>query len=229
MLELGRYTRRNWDLDFDKYTAQLFDINPPGLRRHCIDSCGEHAVWTLTHKGFSEEERQRYGWVLTRNQMVRLLRKRGLTVIPLSVCDVTNRRFAFDNPIKHRHVVLICQLMHRGEASWGILYGNKYCHNNFWEEPQVLEFVNRPIIAAYLVWHKTWTMDQTLDRLRIRRKKQKSKTKTKVKVGAFKMSQANSNYSQSYSSCSSDTSDFATIKTYSSAPTINSVYRITPT
>lgn len=149
MMVLGRYTRR--DFHFDRYIAPCFPMED----HSGCGSCGEDAVFSLTGKGFTRQERKRFGKVLTRQNMVKLLRKRGYTVIPLSVCMVSNHKW-FRDTVTSQHVVLNCQLFYRHEASWSICYNDLYCHNGLWESPKATEFIARPIIASYIIWHRKW-------------------------------------------------------------------------
>ena len=149
MQVLGRYTRK--EFNFDQYAAPHFSHSESKL----YHSCGEDALATLTKKGYTREERKRFGRVLHRADMVKLLRKRGFTVTPLSVCMVTNTR-RYYNRLREHHVVLNCQLFMRDEASWSICHGGLYCHSGRWDNSWGLEFINRPIIASYLIWHPTW-------------------------------------------------------------------------
>ena len=149
MQVLGRYTRK--EFDFDRYPAPHFPIRP----QRYYGSCGEDALAVLTGKGYTRKESKRFGKVLRRANMVMLLRKRGYTVIPLSVCMLTNTRHYY-NRIREHHVILNCQLFMRGEASWTTCFAGQYCHGGHWEPLWGLEFVNRPIIASYIVWHKDW-------------------------------------------------------------------------
>lgn len=149
MMVLGRYTYQNFN--FDRYVAPNFCART----HYGTDSCGEDAIKTLTGKGYTRKERKRFGRILRRCDMVKLLRQRGFTVIPISICMVSNNKY-FTETIHSEHVVLNCQLFYRGEASWSVCYNNMYCHNGVWEGPKATEFIARPIIASYIIWHPKW-------------------------------------------------------------------------
>ena len=154
-MTVGQYTKRK--SNFKKYIAPNFPFYQSDL--YVTGSCGEDAYYTLTGKTFTKKQQQEYKNELTPKQMLQLLRKNGYTVIPLSICKVTNTKYnkILTNTIKENHVVLNRQLMYRGESSWSITTRNLYCHNKYWERPHLTEFINRPIISSYLVWHKKWT------------------------------------------------------------------------
>lgn len=151
MQVLGRYTEKDRELDLDRYAAPRFYLGG----HSSLGSCGENAYFALTHKEFTRSQKAKYGSILTISQMVALLKKTGFTVIPLSVCRVTNSRY-LRNVVGDKHVVLNCQLMKRGEASWSICHDNKYYHGGDVEEPKILEFILRPIIASFVIWHSDW-------------------------------------------------------------------------
>jgi hypothetical protein len=159
MINIGTYSKKR--TDFSRYTAPFF----PRTQDHgAQSSCGEDAVYMLTGKRFTKKQREKFKRVLKPKQMVSVLRERGYTVIPLSVCGVSNHS-SFANKIFNSHVLLFCQLINMETASWSIVYKERYCHNCRWEVASPLEFINRPIIHSYIVWHKKW--EQPSNRLSI--------------------------------------------------------------
>ena len=118
-------------------------------------SCGLDAYRTLTWK-----DPPRYTSRLsTDRQMVSALRKDGIKVIPLTVCRVTNREI-LSNLILETHVVLISQMFKKNEGSWCVLYDGRIYHNCSDETDsfRMLEFINRPILSAYILWRKKWAV-----------------------------------------------------------------------
>lgn len=89
--------------------------------------------------------------------MVDSLIEEGLDVIPLSVCSVTNRP-NLGNLVTEKHVLLISQMFRKNEGSWCVLHKGKIYHNRKDETEffHSLEFINRPILSAYVIWKKEW-------------------------------------------------------------------------
>lgn len=153
MLTMGRYTKENFDWRWctaPNFLPQEFQRTP---------TCGEDAVITLTGKKFSIVQRKKYKKVLPIRDMVKLLRKRGYYVIPITVCMLTNHYGCFRTLTKD-HVVLTCQVYYRGVASWSVCHNEQYWHNGQAYPPNALEFLTRPPIASYIVWHPKWASCQ---------------------------------------------------------------------
>jgi len=60
------------------------------------------------------------------------------------------------SPIGSDHVILICQLYRRNEATWGVVHAGAYYHNFSIYLLSTLSFLNKPIVSAYLVCHPKW-------------------------------------------------------------------------
>lgn len=146
-MKKGRYEKKS--SDFSSYRSPFFK---PTLncQTHC---CGWDAFRTIT----GEPPKSRFGNLTTDKHMVGALREKGVTVIPLTVSSVTNRP-DLDNLVFENHVVLISQMFKKNEGSWCILYKRKIYHNchNETEFFHMLEFLNRPILSAYILWKKEW-------------------------------------------------------------------------
>lgn len=144
----GRYVSRL--TDYNTYRSSFF-VPYQGVATHC---CGWDAFRTIAW----DSPPRKFGNLTMDNQMVGALKSSGITVIPLSVCSVTNR-ISLDNLITEKHVVLISQMFKRNEGSWCVLYDGKIYHNceDETEFFHPLEFINRPILSAYLVWDRKWT------------------------------------------------------------------------
>lgn len=94
---------------------------------------------------------------MTDRKMVDALKHTGLEVVPLSVCSVTNRP-SLMNLVVEDHVLLISQMFRKNEGSWCVLHKGNIYHNRKNETAffHPLEFINRPILSAYIVWKKEW-------------------------------------------------------------------------
>ncbi len=155
MQVLGHYTKVPEAIGFYQYSAPCFPHRNP---QH-LSSCGENAFYMLTGEVFTFEQRLKFRNVLSQRAMLKLLKEKEYTVIPLSVCKVSNGPRMF-NSVRDANVVLNCQIFARGEASWSICHNNAYFHE-FWATPKVLEFINRPIIASWVIYHPSWKEEPT--------------------------------------------------------------------
>lgn len=151
MQRKGRYSDKC--IDFTSYTAPLFKIYPYNKCGIFDPSCGTMAFYSITGKSMDNKYKNRK--VISDKVMVEQLRKYGYTVIPLSIAN-TISRCGIHNNITSDHVVLISQIMYRGEGSWAILHKNRYYHSFSTEPLRGMEFVNRPINTAYLIFKQEW-------------------------------------------------------------------------
>lgn len=60
------------------------------------------------------------------------------------------------SPISNDHVILLSQQFTKKEASWAVIYNKYYIHNFQIYPLSPLEFINHPILTAYLVAHPDW-------------------------------------------------------------------------
>jgi hypothetical protein len=154
MLEIGAHTKT--EIPFHSYAAPNFSL-PSSFKRH-LDTCWAHALFNLTGKYHKDD---RYGFALPDSQMIAFLRRHHIVVRPLTVCNTlscsTNN---VANNLRNHHVILAKQLMFGNkeymEASWIILHNGILYHNSDAKPPHPLEFLNRPIIKAWLLCHKKW-------------------------------------------------------------------------
>jgi hypothetical protein len=92
-------------------------------------------------------------------RMVQYLKDNGYTVEPITICSMAELNNDFDGAdwhIRKDHVLLISQQFLKGEASWIVVYGDELMHNFQRAKLHPLEFINRPILTAYVVYHPKW-------------------------------------------------------------------------
>ena len=152
-MKKGRYAQRFSDL-----TAYRSPFFKPFLFTAGDDGCcGWDAYITIV----GEYPNGKFGKLMTDRNMVGSLRHVGLEVIPLSVCSVTNRP-SLMNLVVEDHVLLISQMFRKNEGSWCVLHKGRIYHNRKDETEffHPLEFINRPILSAYIIWKKEWALKQ---------------------------------------------------------------------
>lgn len=152
MQRKGQYSDKC--IDFNRYTAPLFKPAVPYKCSISDPSCGVIAFYSLTGKLMDPQYRFRA--TIEDKIMIQQLKKYGYTVIPLTIANTISRCGIFNN-IREEHVVLISQIMYRGEGSWAILHKKNYYHSFGKERLHGLEFVNRPINTAYLIFKEEWS------------------------------------------------------------------------
>lgn len=148
----GKYKRRSVDLQ--RYRVARFN---PYLYHSVPDcGCGATAVALLTgmdpvHLTTLNGKKKGYPdrW------MVKTLKAKGYTVIPIKWKEINSDRW-ITYPVSKFHVVLVSQIMSKREASW-FVYHNGLCYHNFAAfAPETLDFLNKPSITAYCIWHPHW-------------------------------------------------------------------------
>ena len=88
--------------------------------------------------------------------MISFLKSNGFKIAKLTQCSVSNNRTRImENNIKYYHVLLVSQLVLRNECSWSVINDQYDYHGFLVNLLKPLEFVNRPIITSYLLFHKS--------------------------------------------------------------------------
>lgn len=140
-------------IDWNKYRTSKFHFPAD------IDNaqCGAYALYALTKKPYNNIVK------LSRNEhwptpvMIGFLKKNGYEVIPVTLGNLVECHSTYGKPkLDGRNVLLLDQRFYEGENSWAVLYGNMYGHSGDAVPIDALEFINFPIEAAYLIYHKSW-------------------------------------------------------------------------
>jgi len=89
--------------------------------------------------------------------VVNYLKKYGFKILELTHAKVShNYSNILENKIKHYHVIVLSQLVKKGEATWCVLNNGSLYHNFNIIKINELEFLNRPINTAYLINHSIY-------------------------------------------------------------------------
>ena len=169
-LQRGRYTSKS--INLERYIAPVFRPALFKTSAFSSNSCGQNALAIVTGlKPSSFPKKEHY----SDNLMVSILRKLGYTIIPLTVAMLTNNEDFLVNRIKKHHVLLVSQMMLKNEGSWCVTYGGVLFHNFEIDSVQPLEFINRPIMSAYIVFHTKWNRSRRYQERKGSGKKAKKK------------------------------------------------------
>ena len=139
-------------IKFSEYAVSKFNphIYTDNYR---IYGCGPTALGLITG---ARPHKFKYQKHYSDRFMVRHLQKRGYQVLPISREDVSQTPQFIVSHIKDHHVILASQLAIRGESTWIVIYGGYAFHNFVMEKLEPLDFLNRPLCSAYLIFHKKW-------------------------------------------------------------------------
>jgi hypothetical protein len=88
--------------------------------------------------------------------MIRFLRRRGFLVMELTRSNVP----ASSSSLGNNHVLLISQLFQPDEGTWGVIFNRTWYHNFDCYALDLLSFLNKPILSAYVVVHSRWRKGQ---------------------------------------------------------------------
>jgi hypothetical protein len=80
--------------------------------------------------------------------MLKFLRKHGFSLHKITTDLVIN-----GGKITDAHVVLISQLLRKGEGTWGVMFGGIFWHNFDIYAVNGLSLINQPMLTAYVVAH----------------------------------------------------------------------------
>lgn len=153
-MEVGVYNKK--PIDFDVYRLPNFKFKktgPWGIRGY---GCGANALTALTGappwltqelNGYSRDFKDRF--------MLDFLEDLGFKTIPITQCEMSvGQGESIMSKIKRDHLLLVSQLFSKNEGTWTVAYKGKLVHNFEINPIYPLEFVNRPILTAYVVFHK---------------------------------------------------------------------------
>lgn len=150
-------TYRENGTDFSLYTADVF-------RPHLFNSsyadfgCGPCTLSLLTGLPPSQAATKVNPLNTPDDKLLQVLEKYGIEHFGITKCEMTNDPVLVRNQITELHVLLVSQLWRRNEASWGVMYDNIFYHNFRPCGTNVLDFVNRPILSAYVLFNPTWKL-----------------------------------------------------------------------
>lgn len=148
-------------IDFSTYKSPKFKFNFDWKGLFFSYGCGANAISSITGETLRDiAEANHFQKHYSDRFMVNYLKKSGHTVIPLTLCAMTQGHtdhILIKNKISRYHVLLISQLFLENEASWIVAHKGKLVHNFDKHFLYPLEFINRPILTAYVVHHKKWS------------------------------------------------------------------------
>ena len=122
-------------------------------------SCGTYALHVLTKIPFKtlEKEFKRSNQCWTDKRMLRFLRERGYTVIPLTLGNTCAFSPIKKKKITSKHVILCSQHFCKTEGTWTVLYENIEYHSGEFIYFLAIDQFNTPIDTAYVIWHPKWS------------------------------------------------------------------------
>jgi hypothetical protein len=154
-MQVGFYRKRPHD--FSIWRAANFKFQ--NLGHSSGAGCGANAISTLTGTDpYAIRPKNRKGH-FSDKFMLTYLRNCKFVVTPVTMCDVSHSLgyFGLENTIKPDHVILLSALLHKNEASWLVMHKGNIVHNFGLKNVGPLDFINRPILSAYAVFHQKWT------------------------------------------------------------------------
>lgn len=152
----GNYKNRR--IEFDNFLVSKFSPNLFNSA-HEMCGCGSTALATICPNINPYDIRDYKNPKSWKDKfMISFLKDRGYKILPITFCSVCNDPYYVDNPITKNHVILISQLLMRNEATWSVIYKDFIFHNFSITKLTPLEFINNPILTAYLVTHDDWKL-----------------------------------------------------------------------
>ena len=151
----GKYTKAT--ADYSQYRVKLFNPYLYDIGEFGHIGCGASVLALLTGAPPTDiqtlnKDKKHYSDRFVK----RFLKEEGFEVIPITQKGLNSTAYQIDYPIRKNHVVLISQLMAKREATWLVYYNNLTYHNFQVGSTEILDFINKPSLSAYIVWHKRW-------------------------------------------------------------------------
>lgn len=156
LMEKGFYTNKK--INFDSFAINKFVPHIYDSYTHTSINCGSSTLALLTginpfHISALNKNRDH----TSDKFMISFLKSNGFKIAKLTQCSVSNNRTRImENNIKYYHVLLVSQLVLRNECSWSVINDQYDYHGFLVNLLKPLEFVNRPIITSYLLFHKKY-------------------------------------------------------------------------
>ena len=145
----GRAKKVNWStMTAPKFTIETADDTECGAwALHAITKVPYHKIVPLGKNGH---------WP-TRT-MLKFLKMVGCEVTPITLGNVVHSQSVKTGKrlLSERNVILIEQGCFKEESTWAVLFNGKISHSGELEDIEPMEFINWPILQAYLVTHKAW-------------------------------------------------------------------------
>lgn len=129
-----------------KFVPHLFTSNNSLL---VLTGCGANALGLLTGEK-PWKIKYRHHW--PDEFLLKFLRKKGWNSHKITKYNVTKSK-KVSWPIDENHIVLFSFCTVRDEASWAVLHNNLIYHNFEITVCRPMEFLNRPILSAYVLSH----------------------------------------------------------------------------
>lgn len=87
--------------------------------------------------------------------MLTHLKSKGFKVERITPDNITQLG-TVETPIVGEHVLLLLCKLIKGQASWMVTHGGMLFHNFEITGITQYEFINHPILEAYVVWHPSY-------------------------------------------------------------------------
>lgn len=145
----GRVKKINWST----MTAPNFKIETKeniecgGWALHAITKVPYYKILPLGKSGH---------W--STKTMLNFLKRFGCEVTPITFGNVVESQSVKGGKhlLDESNVILIEQACFREENTWSVLFDGKISHSGEIDDIEPMEFINWPILQAYLVTHKKW-------------------------------------------------------------------------
>lgn len=158
-MEVGKYSKKK--IDFSKFECQKFPLTLFDPAIFGLAGCGYNLLASIVGKESPFDIRK-----LNKSKnkescedkfILWYLRKHGFKVLPLTKCNLTNTKSVYlDGVVKPYNVFISSNLVRKNEASWFINYQHYMLHNQEILPVKSLDFLNFPIMSAFLIWHKKY-------------------------------------------------------------------------
>ena len=151
-MEVGNYYHYpKWSkYEVDKLPLHIYDTNRYGLY-----GCGATALSLLTGMNpwdISNLNKDRH---YSDAFMLKYLRHHKIKCIKMTKCNLTNTK-DISYEISDRHVILLSQLVKKGEGTWKVIYQGISYHNFHLATFSTASLLNNPIDSAYVLFKAEW-------------------------------------------------------------------------
>lgn len=146
----GRKQKINWS----EHASPRFNIKTPEAEIEC----GAWALHVLTKAPYHMLLNLGKNGHYPDKVMFGFLKHAGFKVTPITLGNVVESQSVKTGKslLTTDHVILIEQGCFEEESTWAVLYGGKISHSGDLSDIGPMEFVNWPILQAFLITHERW-------------------------------------------------------------------------
>ncbi len=154
----NKYNKQTSSFMFNMYEEPYYYMFKPTHvdEKKVRGSCGTYALSALLHlpPETISKSLPKTAKTWSDRAMKKMLSKHGWVVKEVTVTALKTNEEYIERPISEKHILLLGQRTSKHEGTWAFVYKDTWVHNYVEEKLNPLEFINNPIMSAYVLCRK---------------------------------------------------------------------------